>query len=142
MSFIIRCAAGASRSRAPVSSDARRHGMRTAESLFYPACSAAPSLALWVLGGTWTRGPNGWRELPATAFSVGLARLVLIVTVVVIYAIRLPFLSSRPGASLFIAPVFTYLLTALTFSRREGLVPARLGCSPGQSHRRVPSSPA
>lgn len=126
MSFIIRRAAGASRSRAPVNSDARRHDLRTAESLLYLAWSAAPSLALLVLGGTWTRWPNGWRELPATAFSVGLALLVLLMTVVVIYTTWFPFLSSRPEALLFIAPVLTYLLTLLTFSRREGLVPARL----------------
>jgi hypothetical protein len=101
------------------------------------ALSTVPALVLLALGCTWSRWPTGWQEVPATALSLGLALLMLLVMVAAMYGAKVELLQALPPAALIVVPVLCYLGVVFQFSRRSGVSTKRLvllglvGLAPG-----------
>lgn len=101
------------------------------------ALSTVPALVLLALGCTWSRWPIGWQEVPATALSLGLALLMLLIMVAAMYGANVELLQTLAPEALIVVPVFCYLAGIFQFSRRCGVSTKRLvllaliGVAPG-----------
>lgn len=101
------------------------------------ALSTVPALLLLVLGCTWSRWPIGCQEVPATALSLGMALLMLLVMVAAMYGAKVGLLQTLTPEALIVVPVLCYLATILLFSRSSGVSTKRLvmvglvGLTPG-----------
>lgn len=96
-------------------------GLHMIDSPEHLAVSLVPSVALLAVGATWPLWPIGWKELPATAFGVGLSLLVLLFAVGMEYGAALDLGLLHERATLFGGLGLCYASTLLYFSRREDM---------------------
>jgi hypothetical protein len=89
--------------------------------------SVIPSASLLAIASTWRFWPIGWKEVPATAFSLGLSLLMLVVAVVAEYVVGVTSFLDQGPVTLLASLAIVYGTGLLVFSRREGVKPWRLG---------------
>lgn len=90
------------------------------------ALSAVPAASLLSVALSWRLWPLGWKEVPATAFSGGLALLLLLVSVVAEYAAGVSSILAHGPGTLVGSLAVCYGASLLFFSRKEGVQPWRL----------------
>ncbi len=90
------------------------------------AMAAAPAASLLAFAFTWRLWPTGWREIPATAISIGLTLLFLLVAVIAEYAAEVPTILAHGPELLFSSLAICYCSALLYFSRKDGVALWRL----------------
>lgn len=107
------------------------------ESPSHFVASLVPAISLLAIGATWTLWPVGWKELPATAFGVGLSLLILLLAVGFEIGVGVESGLLRGPGTLAAGLVGCYATTLLCFARRDDVKLWRLtlfgviGLAPG-----------